>query len=72
MRFAADAAQRVHELAEPIGPRRVFLGDIPLVLLGRIAHSLPLLIARALIGAGTSPASPVASLCGRPDECGRT
>ncbi len=62
---SAIAQPTAGKLAEVIGPRRVFLGGILLVLLGGIvgglAHSLPLLIAaRVLIGAGTSSAFPSA------------
>ena len=62
--LAQPAAGR---LAEEFGPRRVFAAGIVLVLaggvLGSLAHALPLLIvARVLIGAGTSAGYPSAML----------
>ncbi|MEZ0092287.1 MFS transporter [Streptacidiphilus sp. EB129] len=62
--LAQPAAGR---LAEVFGPRRVFLTGIVLVLVagivGSLAHTLPMLIvARVLIGAGTSTGYPTAML----------
>ncbi|MFJ2867800.1 MFS transporter [Kitasatospora sp. NPDC087314] len=62
--LAQPAAGR---LAEVFGPRRVFLTGIALVfaagLVGSLAHSLPaLIVARVLIGAGTSAGYPAAML----------
>ncbi|WP_084701413.1 MFS transporter [Streptacidiphilus anmyonensis] len=62
--LAQPAAGR---LAEEFGPRRVFVAGILLVLaggvVGSLAHALPLLIvARVLVGAGTSAGYPSAML----------
>ncbi|MEY9873244.1 MFS family permease [Streptacidiphilus sp. MAP12-33] len=62
--LAQPAAGR---LAEEFGPRRVFVAGIVLVLaggvVGSLAHTLPMLIvARVLVGAGTSAGYPSAML----------
>ncbi len=64
---SAIAQPTAGRLAEEFGPRRIFLGGIAIVLLGGvlggIAVNLPMLIvARVLIGLGTSAGYPAAML----------
>jgi nicotinamidase-related amidase/predicted MFS family arabinose efflux permease len=64
---SAIAQPTAGRLAEEFGPRRIFLGGIAIVLLGGvlggIAMNLPMLIvARVLIGLGTSAGYPAAML----------
>ncbi|NEA53166.1 MFS transporter [Streptomyces sp. SID13666] len=64
---SAPAQPAAGRLAEEFGPRRVFVAGIVLVftagVVGSSAHSLTaLIVARVLIGAGTSARNPAAML----------